>query len=82
MCGVCLHSFCIAKANREIKAAGAEAIEGGNLCSVACYRFRRADALTTKVLKAEQTLLMTKKKEQLKREEREFTEFCLRKKSC
>jgi hypothetical protein len=72
MCGVCLHSFCVAEANREIEAAGAEVIEGDNLCSVSCYRFRKADALTPEVVKAERTLLMKKNKEQLKKEGREL----------
>jgi hypothetical protein len=72
MCGVCLHSFCVAEVNREMEAAGAEVIEGDNLCSVSCYRFRKADALTPEVVKAERTLLMKKNKEQLKKEGREL----------
>jgi hypothetical protein len=71
MCGVCFHSFCIAELNGEIEAAGAEVIERDNLCSVACYHFCKADALTPEV-KAECALLMKKNKEQLKKEGREL----------
>ncbi len=52
MCGVCLHSFCVAEANREIEAAGAEVIEGDNLCSVSCYRFRNCMVPNALLLKA------------------------------
>jgi hypothetical protein len=39
---------------------------------MSCYRFRKADALTPEVVKAEHTLLMKKNKEQLKKEGREL----------
>ncbi len=61
MCDVCLHSFCVTEANREIEAAGAEAIEEDNLCLVACYFFCKADSLTPKVIKVERALLMKKR---------------------
>jgi nicotinamidase-related amidase len=72
MCGVCLHSFCVAETNREIEALGAEVILGENLCSVSCYRYHKSDSLTADAVKAELSLLMKKNKEQLKKEAREF----------
>jgi len=47
MCGACLHSFCVAQANREIEALGAEVILGENLYSVSCYHYQKSDSLTT-----------------------------------
>ncbi len=37
--------------------------EGDNLCSVACYLFHKADALTPEVVKVERALLRKKNKE-------------------
>jgi hypothetical protein len=72
LCGVCLHSFCVAEACREIADADPAAIEdGSSLCSVSCYRFKKIEGLTADMVKAERAQLLQKNKEALKKEARD-----------
>jgi hypothetical protein len=71
MCGVNLHSFCIAKAHREIAEVDSNAKENSNICSVTCYPFSMIYGLTSEAVKSERALLAQKNKEQLKKEARE-----------
>jgi hypothetical protein len=57
-----LHSFCIAKANREIADVDGNAKENSNLCSVTCYRFSTIDGLTSEAVKSERALLVMPQK--------------------
>ncbi len=72
MCGVCLHSFCVTEAFREIGDADPNAIEDCSLCLVSCYHFRKIDGLIADVVKAEHAQLFKKNKEQLKTEARDL----------
>ncbi len=72
LCGVCLHSFCVAEACREIADADPAAIEdGSSLCSVSCYHFKKIEGLTADMVKAERAQLLQKNKEALKKEARD-----------
>ncbi len=53
MCGVNLHSLCVAEAFQEALAADPDADEGFTICSVSCLRFSKIEGLTVDVIKAE-----------------------------
>jgi hypothetical protein len=53
MCGINLHSLCIAEANREISDVDSNAVKNSYLCSAICCRFSKIDGLTAEAVKLE-----------------------------